>query len=270
MNNITLLQYCVERFEPYLESSSFSDGTKSGYRNCILRCSNELLNSPMASVTDDGADNALKWLTEKSHTANTVNYTRYALRCCWRLAVEDGVVSSNPFQQTKKTPPRDTHKYFSDEELRKLEQVIPYYCEPELFLTALYSTLRKNYIFGLQIGDVPDEGTTLTVLHSGTIYPKRQCFCLTDLSTPIDYQMNSKAMACLRKAKHRQLYMKSIHGDGFNNQNLLFPDKSGHPYLASRIVEYVDLIREASGVFHFGFLEIYTHNIKHGGLSVID
>ena len=267
---MTLLQYFNECFKPYLEASSFSDATKTGYKNCILHCSDTLLYTPMASVTDDMANEALVWLTDQGYAPNSVNYTRYALRCCWRLAVDDGTVSSNPFLHTKKVAAKESHKHFTDEELRSLEKVIPYYFEADLFLTALYTTLKKNYIFGLLIDDIPDEGSTLTVSRSGAVYSRCNQFCLSVLPEPLVYHLNSYAMICLRAAKHRQLGLKAIRGDGFNSQNLLFPDKFGHPYTAQRIIEYQNMIREASGVFHFSFMAIYSHNLKYGGLSRID
>lgn len=271
MNNITLRQFCAERFGPYLKTTSFSDTTKQRYVDRILKCNDSLLDLPMACVTDSIAKETLEWLkNEKKYAATTVNYTRYALRCCWRLAIEDNVVSSNPFLNTKRAPLEDPHQYFTDDELKKLEQVIPYYYEPELFLTALYTPLKKNYIFGLLIADIPDDGAVLTILHSGAIYPGSRRFCLTDFPSPIEYELNSKAMACLRKAKQTQLRLKARHGSDFNSMNLLFPDKFGHPYLAPRIDEFLDLIREASGVYQFSFLEIYAHNQKYGGLSTID
>lgn len=266
--DIPVSEYNRKFYIPWLMAESrYSLSIRTQYRARLQNADPALLAMPVSEVSQSDAQHHVEWMQHssgKKYAHITVDMSITAFRNSFRYAVKLGLRQDNPFDgihsvtalRSKAEP-----YLFTESDLIKLEAAFPHYYEPDLFGAAFHSTLERRDLFSLLIDDIPDEGTELIIRRKAVMKEEiKGPLILKPLEHPKVFRLSEKAMAHLRNAKREELQNISLYGKNFNPDRLLFPDEHGNAYYAARIVEFTDILKEATGVYAFSLRAISKFN----------
>lgn len=270
--NVTFGKFVTKTWLPHLEETR-SPVTARAYGGIVMRLGSPLEPMQVRNVTAEDLGRIIGPLEQEGLSPCTLHNTECAFGSVFRLARQEGVITRSPLDDLK----RHGHVYlpftpYTDEELLRIEDCLPYYPGTNVFGVALHSDLRRHQLLGISGRDLEahlkDGGVCVSYLvleSSGRLKTSVKVNPHADQAI----QIPPKARPYLEK-EYAALKKKSCSPDYHNDRGLLFVTRKGEPLTPGALWPSSLAIRNLAGVPSFCLNNLRrTYLLRHGESEVL-
>ncbi len=225
--------------------------------------------SGLDQIRRDAVKRWITALTAKGLARNTVRLAVASLRCVLNVAIEDGLLVSNPAQRLgrliKSEKPERQATALTAEEVTRLLNGAKQFCPKHypFFLTAVRAGLREGELVSLkwddiQFGDGSEEANRY-ILVQRTYDRRTHKFLTTKSKRPRRVDMSRELRDALLQLRDRALMKAGQRGrENFGNE-LVFPSEAGTILDITNLVSrhFLPLLK------HVGIRRVRFHDLRH-------
>ena len=262
--NLTLSKYLRNMWLANSVKGTVSRATYEGYRRDVNHhIVPELGRRKLKELTRDDIRRLYRRKCDEGLSNRTLSYIHTTLRKALKDAVGDDLIPRNP---TDGVRPPETPQGVAKEpraldpsEVRALLEEARGDRLEALYVVALCTGLRRGEVLGLKWSDMDLEEGTLSVKRSldvdGTLKtPKNR-------SSRRTLKLTTRALAALGARKARQNEERLRKGDGWQDNNLVFPNTLGKPMNAGNFYRRnFQPLLDRAGLANEGFT---FHSLRH-------
>ena len=224
---------------------------------------------PLQKLTGQHLQRLYTEKLESGLSSTTVSAIHGMLHTALDNALKLGILTRNVCEAV--SPPRKVHKEMkplSPEQVRQLLEVAKGHPQEALFILALATGMRRGELLGLKWQDIHFEQSVLQVQRALTRMPTGLGYKETEPKTRKSRRsivLTAFAIEALKKHQARQLKMKKVAGDAWEEHDYVFCTAAGkHLHPGHDVLEELKKLLKKAGL-----PDVRFHDLRHSTATLL-